>query len=176
MGSLFLRYPSRPAWSLRGSFSHALRGLVVLTVSVTPGVVSSWLFLTRLAWACCSCGIRHARRGLFAAPSHTPCVDSLFLGEWWLQRRSRDCRDRSVERDNTLFISIVLEGYSLYALRLAIPPPSGFHLSNSPNIKSHPRDEIRTEIASGMQQRTRRERGGIGQVSTTTTYPPHHPI
>jgi len=57
-------------------FSHALRGLVVLAVSVTPGVVSSRLFshalrgfvvLTRLAWARCSRGIRHARRGLFAA-------------------------------------------------------------------------------------------------------------
>ena len=85
VGSLFSRYPSHPAWSLRGSsqmpcvgslFSHALRGLVVLAVSVTPGVVSSWLFphalrgfvvLTRLAWARCSCGIRHAHRGLFAA-------------------------------------------------------------------------------------------------------------
>jgi len=57
-------------------FSHALRGLVVLAVSVTPGMVSSRLFshalrgfvvLTRLAWARCSHGIRHARRGLFAA-------------------------------------------------------------------------------------------------------------
>ena len=76
--------------------SHTLRGLVVLAVSVTPGVVSSRLFLhalrgfvvlTRLAWAHCSRGIRHARRGLFAALltrlawvrcSHTPCVGSLF--------------------------------------------------------------------------------------------------
>jgi len=42
---------------------------------------------SRLAWARCSRGIRHARRGLFAALltclalvhcSHTPCVDSLF--------------------------------------------------------------------------------------------------
>jgi len=57
-------------------FSHALRGLVVLAVSVTPGVVSSRLFshalrgfvvLTHLVWACCSRGIRHAQRGLFAA-------------------------------------------------------------------------------------------------------------
>jgi len=76
--------------------SHALRGLVVLAVSVTPGVVSLRLFsyalrgfvvLTRLAWVRCSRGIRHARRGLFAALltrlawvrcSHTPCVGSLF--------------------------------------------------------------------------------------------------
>jgi len=78
-------------------FLHALRGLVVLAVSVTPGVVSSRLFsdalcgfvvLTRLAWARCSRSIRHARRGLFMALptclawvrcSHTPCVGSLFL-------------------------------------------------------------------------------------------------
>jgi len=79
VGSLFSRYPSRPAWSLRGSFSHALHGLVVLTVSVTPSVVSSRLFLTRLAWARCSHGIRHTRRGLFVALSHTPCVGLLFL-------------------------------------------------------------------------------------------------
>ena len=49
-----------------------------------------------------------------------------------------------VERDNTLFISIVLEDYSLYALHLAVPPPWGFHLSNPPNIKSHPREEIKS--------------------------------
>jgi len=53
------------------------------------------------------------------------------------------------------FISIVLEDYSLYALHLAIPPPWGFHLSNPPNIKSLPREEIKTEIASGMRRRTR---------------------
>jgi len=73
MGSLFSRYPSHPAWSLRGSFhtpcvgslfSHAVRGLVVLVVSVTPGVVSSRLF------------------------SHTLC-GLVVLGEWWLQRWSR---------------------------------------------------------------------------------------
>ena len=76
--------------------SHALRGLVVLAVSVTPSVVSSRLFshalrgfvvLTCLAWARSSRGIRHAWRGLFAALltrlawvrcSHTPCVGSLF--------------------------------------------------------------------------------------------------
>jgi len=77
-------------------FSHALRGLIVLAVSVTPSVVSSRLFshalcgfvvLTRLAWALCYRGISHARRGLFPALltclawvrcSHTPCVGSLF--------------------------------------------------------------------------------------------------
>ena len=76
--------------------SHALRGLVVLTISVTPGMVYSQLFshalrefvvLTRLAWARCSRVIRHSRRGRFVALltrlvwvrcSHTPCVGSLF--------------------------------------------------------------------------------------------------
>ena len=76
VGSLFLRYPSHPAWSCRGPLtrlawarcssdicypqrglvavlSHALRGLVVLAVSVTPSVVSS-------------------------RSSHMPCVGSLF--------------------------------------------------------------------------------------------------
>ena len=100
VGSLFSRYPSRPAWSRRGPLAHlawdrsrgirhtrrglvavlslALRGLVVLAVSVTPGMVS-------------------------LRSSHTPCVGSLFL--WglvvvvpvsWLER------GRSVERDNRL--------------------------------------------------------------------------
>ena len=73
VGSLFSRYPSRPAWSLRGSshtpcvgslFSHAMCGLVVIAVSVTPGMVSSRLF-------------SHALRGL------------VVLVEWWSQRRSR---------------------------------------------------------------------------------------
>jgi hypothetical protein len=41
------------------------------------------------------------------------------------------CVGRSVERDNTPFISIVLQNYSLYALHHAIPPPWGFHLSLS---------------------------------------------
>ena len=67
VGSLFLRYPSRPAWSLRGSSHTPLRGLVVLAVSVTPGVVSSQRFSHAFAWACCSRGIRHARHDLFAA-------------------------------------------------------------------------------------------------------------
>jgi len=71
--SLFSRYPSHAAWSLRGSsqtpcvgsvFSQAVRGLVVLAVSITPGVVSSRLF-------------SHALHGL------------VVLGEWWSQRRSR---------------------------------------------------------------------------------------
>jgi hypothetical protein len=81
------RYPSRPACSSSRPYSHALRDLVGL--------------LTRLAWARCSRGIRHARRGLVAVfshalrglvvlavsvtpgvvssrSSHTPCVGSLF--------------------------------------------------------------------------------------------------
>jgi len=45
VGSLFSRYPSRPAWSRRGP-------------------------VTRLAWARCSRGIRHARRGLVAVHTH----------------------------------------------------------------------------------------------------------
>ena len=44
--SSFSRYPSCPAWSRRGP-------------------------LICLAWACCSCSIRHARRGLIAVLSHT---------------------------------------------------------------------------------------------------------
>jgi len=99
--SSFSRYPSRPAWSHRGPLkrlawarcsrgirharrglvavlSHALGGLVVLAVSVTPGVVSS-------------------------QSSHMPCVGPLFV--WglvvatpvsWVER------GRSVERDNRL--------------------------------------------------------------------------
>jgi len=78
MGSLFSRYPSRPVWSLRGSSDTPLRGLVVLTVSVTPSVVSSRLFSHAFAWARCSRGIRHARRGLFAALLTRLCVGSLF--------------------------------------------------------------------------------------------------
>ena len=80
VGSLFSRYPSHPAWSLRGSSHTPLRGLVVLTVSVTPGVVSSHLFSHAFAWARCSRSIRHARRGLFAALLTRLCVGSLFLG------------------------------------------------------------------------------------------------
>ena len=64
VGSLFSQYPSRLAWSLRGSSHTPLRGLVVLAVSVTPGVVSSRLFSHAFACARCS-------------------------REWWSQRRSR---------------------------------------------------------------------------------------
>jgi len=100
-GSLFSRYPSCPVWSRRGPLtqlawarcsrgicharhglvavlSHALRGLVVLAVSVTPGVVSS-------------------------RSSHMPCVGSLFV--WGLVVAAlilRVERGRSVERDNRL--------------------------------------------------------------------------
>jgi len=101
VGSLFSRYLLRPAWSRHGPLtrlawarcshgicharrglvavlSHALCGLVVLAVSVTPGVVSS-------------------------RSSHTPCVGSLFV--WGLVVAapvSRVERGRSVERDNRL--------------------------------------------------------------------------
>jgi len=78
VGSLFSRYPSRPARSLRGSSHTPLRGLVVLAVSVTPGVVSSRLFSHAFAWARCSRGIRHTRRGLFAALLTRLCMGSLF--------------------------------------------------------------------------------------------------
>ena len=78
VGSLLSRYPSRPAWSLRDSSHTPLRGLVVLAVSVTPGVVSLQLFSHAFAWARCSRGIRHARRGLFAALLTRLCVGSLF--------------------------------------------------------------------------------------------------
>ena len=93
VGSLFSRYPSRPAWSLRGSSHTPLRGLVVLAVSVTPGMVSSWLFSHAFAWARCSRGIRHARRGLFAALLTRLCVGSLFSRypprpAWSLRRSS----------------------------------------------------------------------------------------
>jgi len=80
VGSLFSRYPSRPAWSLHGSSHTPLRGLVVLAVSVTPGVVSSRLFSHAFAWARCSRSIRHARLGLFAALLTRLCVGSLFSG------------------------------------------------------------------------------------------------
>jgi len=107
VGSLFSRYPSRPAWSCRGPLtrltwahcsrgirhtrhglvvvlSHTLRGLVVLAVSVTPGVVLSW-------------------------SSHTPCVGSLFLSGLVVAAPvSRVERGRSVERDNIRFRSIAL--------------------------------------------------------------------
>ena len=78
VGLLFSRYLSRPAWSLRGSSHTPLHGLVVLAVSVTPGVVSSRLFSHTFSWARCSRGIHHARHGLFAALLTRLCVGSLF--------------------------------------------------------------------------------------------------
>jgi hypothetical protein len=59
-------------------------------------------------------------------------VDSDGRGGKLLLLRSR--KVGGCGEDNTLFISIVLQDYSLYALHLAIPPPWGFHLSNPPNI------------------------------------------
>jgi len=67
-----------PAYSHFGRPHTPLRGLVVLAVSVKPGVVSSRLFTHAFAWARCSHGIRHARRGLFAALLTRLCVGSLF--------------------------------------------------------------------------------------------------
>jgi len=67
--------------------THALRGFIVLT---------------RLAWARCSCGIRHARHGLFAALltrlawvrcSYMLCVGSLF--SWYLSRPAWSIRSSS---------------------------------------------------------------------------------
>ena len=69
-----------PAYSHFGRPHTPLRGLVVLAVSVTPGVVSSRLFSHAFAWACCSRGIHHARRGLFAALLTCLYVGSLFSG------------------------------------------------------------------------------------------------
>ena len=96
------------------------------------------LISSRLAWY--RCGIRLRCGGIRLRPNHF----------WGLTGGGRSAgswgsRDRSVEGDNTLFISIVLEEYSLYALHLAIPPPWGFHLSNPPNIKSYPREEIKSK-------------------------------
>ena len=67
-----------PAYSHFGRPHTPLCGLVVLAVSVTPGVVSSRLFSHAFAWARCSRGIRHAWRGLFAALLTRLCVGSLF--------------------------------------------------------------------------------------------------
>jgi len=49
------------------TYSHALRELGVLAVSVTSGMVSSRLFSHALCGLICSRSIRHAQRGLFAA-------------------------------------------------------------------------------------------------------------
>jgi len=121
VGSLFSRYPSRPAWSRRGRLtclawarcsrgicharrglvavlSHALRGLVVLAVSIMPGVVSS-------------------------RSPHTPCVGSLFV--WWLVVTapvSRVERGRSVERDNIRFRSNVRDSTGLMHSSLPYHP------------------------------------------------------
>ena len=124
--SSFSRCPSRPAWSRGGPLtclvwaccsrgicharrglvavlSHALRGLVVLVVSITPDVVSSWSShtpclgslslwypsrpawsrrgpVTCLAWARCSRGIRHTQRGLITVLSHALCGLVVRLG------------------------------------------------------------------------------------------------
>jgi len=69
-----------PAYSHFGRPHTPLRGLVVLTVSVMPGAVSSRLFSHAFAWDRCSRGIRHTRRGLFAALLTRLCVGSLFSG------------------------------------------------------------------------------------------------
>jgi len=109
LGSLFSQCLSRLAWSCRGLltclawtrcsrgirhawrdlvavFPHALCGLVVLAVSVTPGIVSLWsshmpcmgsLFLryqSRLAWS---------HHGLLIRLAWARCS---YWG-WWLQRR-----------------------------------------------------------------------------------------
>jgi len=76
VGSLFSRYPSRPAWSLRGSSHMPFRGLVVLAVSVTPGVVSSRLFSHAFAWARCSWDIRKKLRNYPCTSVRMTCVGS----------------------------------------------------------------------------------------------------
>jgi len=67
-----------PAYSHFGRPHTPLRGLVVLVVSITPGVVASRLFSHAFAWARCSRGIRHVRRGLFTALLTHLCMGSLF--------------------------------------------------------------------------------------------------
>jgi hypothetical protein len=59
-----------------------------------------------------------------------------------------------------LFISIVLEDYSLYALHLAIPPPWGFHLSNPPNISSHPRKRNQNRNSKWYATKDKEREGG----------------
>jgi len=104
-------------------FSQALRGLVVLAVSVTPGVVSSWsshtpcggsLFsqypsrrslLTHLVWARCSRGILHAWRGLIAVFSHALRGFVVLLRGGGRSAGLQVERGRSVERDNIPFRS-----------------------------------------------------------------------
>jgi len=129
VGSLFSRYPSRPAWSRRGLLSrlawvrcshtpcvgsllsHALLGLVVLAVSVTPGVVSS-------------------------RSSHTPCVGSLFVSwglvvaapvtgrEVGLWREIIDCVEKKLQtsyRALPLYFSFPLWNHSLPARLTQFP-------------------------------------------------------
>jgi len=68
--SLFSRYPSRPVWSLRGlltrlAWARCSRGIR----HARHGLVT--VFSHTFAWARCSRGIRHTRRGLIAVFSHT---------------------------------------------------------------------------------------------------------
>ena len=108
--------------------------LVVLAVSVTPGVVSSrsshtpcvgslfsrypshlaWSrrgLLTRLAWACCSRGIHHTWHGLVAVFSHALRGLIVLLGGGGRSAGSQVERGRSVERYNMQLRSIVLLRY-----------------------------------------------------------------
>jgi len=71
------RYPSHPAWSRRGP-------------------------LTRLAWARCSRGIRHAWLGLVAIISHAFTWAHCSYRGGGRSTGSRVERGRSVERDNRL--------------------------------------------------------------------------
>jgi len=121
-------------------FSHALCGLVVLAVSVTPGVVSSWFF-------------SHALPGL------------VVLGEWWSQRRLQGKRGGSVERDNTQLQSIARNttGY-LRSTRRTTPVglPSFPHPPNR-------RTESNKSICSKeiFAQESREQSSGAGKRSTT---------
>ena len=138
--SLFSRYPLRPTWSLHGLltrlawarysrgichvwcglfavFSHALCGLVVLAVSVTPGVVSS-RSPHRLAWARCSHHIHHAWRGLVAVFSHALRGLVVLLGGGGPSAGSWVERGRSVERDNRL--RVLFPFYQSAHLRLGV--------------------------------------------------------
>ena len=83
MGSLFSRYPSCLLWSRRG-------------------------LLTRVAWARCSHGIRHAWCGLVAVFSHALRGFVVLIRGGSRRAGSRVERGRSVESDNMQLQSIAL--------------------------------------------------------------------
>jgi len=90
----------RHAWcGLVVVFTHALRGIVVLAVSVSSQS------LTRLVWARCSRGILHAWHGLIAVFSHALRGFVVLLRGGGRSAGLQVERGRSVERDNIPFRS-----------------------------------------------------------------------